>query len=450
MISVDRRALGGEPNPRQMEFFRARARYIAYGGARGGGKSWAVRTKCVMMAVRYPKIQILIMRRTLPELRENHILPLQELLAGVAKYNESKSEFVFPNGSRIRCGYCQAENDVYQYQGQSYDVIALEEATLFTESQFNFIRTCNRPSNAAHPIIEPRMYLTCNPNGVGMAWVKRLFVDREYIGKENPDDYVFIPARVYDNKYLMEADPEYVHNLETLPEHLRRAHLDGDWNVLIGQFFTEFRTDRHVVTPFELPEHWRRFRSMDWGYNDPCCVLWHAVSPDGRVYTYRELYVRQTLARDVADKIVELTGDEHIAYTVVSPDMWQARGQKDIDGENIAEIFLAHGVPCIKADTNRMIGWNLMREYMADAPDGKPRWQIFSGCRNLIRTLPLATFDEHKVEDLSATCEDHALESARYGLMSRPLPAAEPKPKPKRVYSPFDTGRRASGGFFNI
>ena len=292
MISVDRRALGGEPNPRQMEFFRARARYIAYGGARGGGKSWAVRTKCVMMAVRYPKIQILIMRRTLPELRENHILPLQELLAGVAKYNESKSEFVFPNGSRIRCGYCQAENDVYQYQGQSYDVIALEEATLFTESQFNFIRTCNRPSNAAHPIIEPRMYLTCNPNGVGMAWVKRLFVDREYIGKENPDDYVFIPARVYDNKYLMEADPEYVHNLETLPEHLRRAHLDGDWNVLIGQFFTEFRTDRHVVTPFELPEHWRRFRSMDWGYNDPCCVLWHAVSPDGRVYTYRELYVR--------------------------------------------------------------------------------------------------------------------------------------------------------------
>jgi phage terminase large subunit len=444
MIEVN---LGEKPNPRQQEFFLAKNRHIAYGGSRGGGKSWAMRTKFILLAGRYQGLKLLLLRRTLPELRENQIKPMQATLAQICSYNESKHEFVFPNGSVIKGGYCDSESDVYQFQGQEYDVIGLEEATTFTESQMQFITTCNRTTRSD---FKPRMYYTCNPGGVGHAWVKRLFIDREYREGENPGDYYFIPARVYDNPVLMRNNPEYVKTLEALPEHLRRAHLEGDWDVLAGQYFPNYRRDKHTVEPFEIPQSWKRFRSMDWGFNDPCCVLWHACAPDGRVYTYRELYVRQMLARDVAFQVLLLTGQEKVDYTVVSPDMWQKRGQKDIQGESIAEIFTTNGVPVIRADNDRMVGWTVMREYMADAPDGMPYWQIFSTCRNLIRTIPLAVHDEHKVEDISATCEDHALESARYGLMSRPRPAKirpEPKPIP---YSPFETKRRVRSGFFDV
>lgn len=124
--------------------------------------------------------------------------------------------------------------------------------------------------------ISPRMYYTCNPGNVGHAWVKRLFIDRQYQQGENAEDYNFIPAKIYDNRILMNADPNYVKQLLALPEDLRRAHLDGDWDVHAGQYFREFSREKHVVAPFEIPHWWRRFRSMDWGYNDPCCVLWHA------------------------------------------------------------------------------------------------------------------------------------------------------------------------------
>lgn len=439
--------LGETPNPKQIEFFKARARHIAYGGARGGGKSWAMRTKFVMMATKYDGIQILLMRRTLAELRENHIIPLQQLLAGYADYHVTVNEFIFPNGSRIKCGYCQAESDVYQYQGQQYDVIGLEEATLFTEAQRDFIVTCNRPSSRDIQI-RPRMYYTCNPGGVGHAWVKRLFIDREYRNDERPEDYAFIAAKVYDNQVLMRSDPEYIRALKNLPEHLRRAHLDGDWDALAGQYFPEFRREKHVVDPFAIPSEWRRFRSIDWGYNDPCCVLWHAVGPDGRIYTYREMYVRETLARDLAKQIVMLSADENISYTVASPDMWQTRGQRDIEGSNIAEIFQHCGVPILKADTARIVGWQVMRDYMADAPDGMPRWQIFRNCHNLIRTIPIMTHDDKNVEDISGKVEDHALESARYALMSRPSPGIV-REKPKRKeYNPLadDVPRRSYFG----
>ena len=325
--------LEGRPNPRQAEFFASRARHTAYGGARGGGKSWAMRRKFVLLALRYDGLQLLLLRRTLPELYENHVRPLQRELHAVAPYNATQRVFAFPNGSRIRLGYCAEERDVYQYQGQEYDVIGLEEATHFTESQMQFLTTCNRSVRAD---FTPRMYYTCNPGGVGHGWVKRLFLDRAYRSGERPEDYAFIPARVFDNPVLLERNPEYVRTLEALPEPLRRAYLEGDWDVLAGQYFAEFRRDAHVIEPIALPGHWRRFAAMDWGYRDPCAVLWLAVSDGGRVYVYRELYLTRTLSSELARRIREAQGDERIAYTVASPDAWQTRGLQDVAGESIA------------------------------------------------------------------------------------------------------------------
>lgn len=364
-----------------------------------------MRTKFVMLATKYKGLKLLLLRRTLPELRENHLQPLLATLNGVAVYREYDKAFLFPNGSRLKLGYCDSENDIYQYQGQEYDVIGLEEATHFTEAQAQFITTCNRTTRKD---FSPRMYYTCNPGNVGHAWVKRLFIDRDYREGENPDDYAFIQALITDNYVLMQRDPGYLRVLEALPEQQRRAHLYGDWDALEGQFFAEFRRHKHVIEPFEIPAHWRRFRSIDWGYNDPCCVLWHATDEDGHVCTYRELYVRETLAADVAKKIVAMTGDEKIAYTVASPDMWQKRGRRDIDGESIADSFIYNGVPLLQADNSRVIGWQRVREYLADAPDGQPYWQTFDTCKNLIRTLPELIYDTNNPEDVADGIEDHA------------------------------------------
>ncbi len=442
--------LKGVPNPRQREFFASHARHTAYGGARGGGKSWAMRRKFVLLALRYEGLSILLLRRTLPELTENHVRPLLTELSGFVNYNQTQRVFTFPNGSRICLGYCDLEKDVYRYQGQEYDVIGLEEATQFTESQMLYLTTCNR---SVRTDFSPRMYYTCNPGGVGHGWVKRLFIDRRYHNSERAEDYAFIPARVYDNPVLMERNPTYIQTLQNLPPHLRRAYLDGDWDVLAGQYFAEFSRDRHVIAPFAVPKDWRRFAAMDWGYNDPCAVLWFAVDGGGRVYVYRELYERRVLSSDMAKRIAACSADERIAYTVASPDAWQQRGlmqQGDIGGESIAEVFMKGGVPLLKADNARVAGWQRVREYLSDAEDGKPRLLIFSCCQNLIRTLPLLTYDERFSEDVGDRCEDHAPEALRYGLMSRPT-AKSKRPRGRRkAYDPFSAETPRRDGFTGL
>ena len=440
--------LEGFPSERQREFFLSRARHTAYGGARGGGKSWAMRRKFILLALRYPGLNLLLLRRTLPELRENHLIPMQRELYGFAVYNSAERVFRFPNGSRIKLGYCDTMQDVYQYQGQEYAVIGLEEATHFTEEQMRFLTTCNRTTRKD---FSPRMYYTCNPGNVGHAWVKRLFIDRMHAENENPNDYLFIPARIYDNKVLLDADPNYIRQLEALPEELRRAHLDGDWDVHAGQYFREFSRDRHVIEPFEIPSWWRRFRSMDWGYNDPCCVLWHAVDGENRVYTYRELYVRETRAGEVAAMVLELSRGESISYTVASPDMWQKRGAVlsgagGFEGETLAELFTSSGLSLTPADNSRVPGWNRVRDFLAVAPDGRPNWLCFSDCRNLIRQLPALQFDQHNRED-AADGDDHAPEALRYALMSRPHAGKQPIIRKAKAYDPLSLPEPRTSGW---
>lgn len=447
--------LQGVPSEKQAEFFKSKTRHTCYGGARGGGKSWAMRRKSVLLALNYDNLSILILRRTLPELRVNIVEPLMRELYGFADYNVTERVFRFTNGSKIRMGFCDSEADVYQYQGHEYDVICLEEATHFTETQMQFLTTCNRNVRTD---FTPRMYYTCNPGGVGHDWVKRLFIDREYRSGEKPENYTFIPARVYDNVALMATDPDYVSTLEALPEDQRRAYLDGDWDIIEGQFFKEWRREKHVCEPFTIPANWKRFRGMDWGYNDPCCVLWFAVAPDRRIYVYDEYYQAQKNVNEVAALVRRQTGAQKISYTVGSPDMWQHRGMQNltrrgISGESIAESLAISGVPVMPADNSRMVGWQRVREFLADAPDGKPWLQVFSTCTNLIKYMPMMQYDEHDKED-ARDGNDHAPEALRYGLMSRPSPAFAAKQNKRKVIDltdPFaEIPRRKAGGFLGL
>lgn len=421
------------PNLKQSEFFCARGRFIAYGGARGGGKSWAMRMKLVMLALAHPGLNMLLLRRTLGELRENHILPLQKLLYGIALWRESVREFCFPNGSRIRLGYCDTESDVLQYQGQSYEVIGMEEATHFTFFQYQCLTECNRIGGTAHEGFVPRMYLTCNPGGVGHDWVKRLFVDRVYRRGEKAENYLFIPSRVYDNVYLMKHNPEYVENLKSLPEARRKAMLDGDWNSFEGAFFPEFQTEKHVCEPFTIPRTWSCFRALDYGLDMTAC-LWIAVSPEGRLFVYRELYESGLILSEAAKKIIEYSPScENIRYTAASPDLWNRRQDS---GKSGFELLHASGLRgLVPADSRRIPGWRVLREYLKS--DGRDaRLCIFAGCVNLIRSLPRLRFDSIIQEDAASSPHEitHAPEALRYGVMSR-----EPRTRLEKLLPGFES-----------
>ncbi len=415
-----------EPNEKQQQFFTSDARYTAYGGARGGGKSWAMRMKLVLLALEYDGIQILLLRRTLGELRENHLFPLLSLLNGVAKYASTEKEFRFPNGSRIRLGYCDSENDVLQFQGQAYEVIGMEEATHFTERQFSALTECNRYSGSMKQPFRPRMYFTCNPGGVGHDWVKRLFVDCCYRANENPDDYVMIRSLVFDNRFLMERNPEYVQTLQALPEARRRAMLYGDWNSFECASFTEFDYEKHTCEVLDIPKDWLRFRALDYGLDMTAC-LWLAVGSDRTLYVYRELYESDLTLSQAGKRILEQTpACEEMRYTVASPDLWNRRQDS---GKSGFDILSSVGVRrLVRANNARIPGWRVLREYLRTGENGQVRMKILRCCKNLIRTLPLLRFDTNVIEDASDTPHEltHAPEALRYGVMSR-VPTQKPK-----------------------
>lgn len=415
-----------KPYPKQIQFFKSKKRYIGYGGSRGGGKSWAGRTKAWLLALNYEGIQILLLRRTLQELRENHVLPLQRVLRNIAKYNADAKEFLFSNGSRIKLGYCAAESDVLQYQGQAYDVIILEEATQFTEFQFQTFTEINRSSGMMRVKFTPRMYFTCNPGGIGHTWFKRLFIDKQYRGSEQADDYDFIPSTVYENDFLMKNNPEYVRNLENLPEMRKRAMLYGDWDAFEGQYFNEFDRNIHVVEPFQIPEYWKRYFVLDYGL-DMTAAYWIAMNERGKAFVYKELYESDLIISEAAKKIKAMT-NENISTKYAPPDLYNRRQET---GKSVIDIFQDNGLTgFIKSNNDRVQGWYDMKEWLKPYKDEQDimtaNLVIFKNCVNLIRTLPLLQHDPNDPNDTLNEPHEitHAPDAIRGFVCGRPRAAA--------------------------
>ncbi|MBR5615517.1 MAG: phage terminase large subunit, partial [Clostridia bacterium] len=225
------------PSEKQKLFLSARTKHVAFGGARGGGKSFAVRTKAKLLALRYPGIRMAIVRRTYAELTANHIDILRAETTAVARYVDRDKILRYQNGSIIRFLYCACDSDLDRLQGVEFDVIFLDEATQLTELQMRTFSACLRGVNP----FPKRIYYTCNPGGPGHAYIKRLFIDRQFEEGEDPADYTFIRSLVTDNHALMATQPDYIRQLEALPPHLRQAWLWGDWDIFEGQFFDELR-----------------------------------------------------------------------------------------------------------------------------------------------------------------------------------------------------------------
>lgn len=434
----------GKPNEKQKRFLKSKTKHTAFGGARGGGKSWTVRCKSKLLCFRFPGIKVLIVRRTFAELTNNHINPLLKELNGIAKYNKTEKVFTFPNGSTITFGYCNNDKDLLQYQGAEYDVIFLDEATQLQELWMKEIVACLRGVND----FPKRIYYTCNPGGPGHHYIKRLFIDKRYEDGEDPNDYSFIQSLVTDNKALLESQPDYIKQLEALPPKLKEAWLYGRWDIFEGQFFEEFadrpehyrdRQNTHVIDPFEIPDGWTIYRSFDWGYAKPFSCGWWAMDYDGVAYRILELYGCTKTPNEgvkwTSEKVFSeihriesehrwLKGKEIIG--VADPAIWDGE-----TGESIADVAAKHRVWFSKGDNKRIPGWMQVHYRLAFDENGYPMMYIFSNCKAFIRTMPLLQYDEHKVEDLDTSMEDHVADECRYFCMARPIKprmAAQPDP----------------------
>ncbi len=428
MMKTSSLYIKGVPNERQKLFFASRARYTAYGGARGGGKSWALRRKLVGLCLRYPGIRCLLVRRSLGELKSNHIQPMLTEYPGVVQYHEGEKQLRFPNGSTVALGYCASDRDVLRYQGQEYDVIAIDEATQLSEYQFSIFKACLRGVGD----VPRRMYLTCNPGGVGHGWVRRLFVDRVYRPDERPEDYCFIPAQVYDNPVLMKADPDYVRQLESLPKKMKDAWLLGRWDVFEGQFFPEFQQEKHVCSPDEIPEPLRYFAAMDYGF-DMLAALLLGVDRNGELFVLREVCVSELTLRRAAAEVASMCRGYRVEYVIASPDLWNRRQDTGKSGFEIMQAM--EGMPpMIAADNRRVPGWRILREYLSPAP-GSPGLHVCAGCQTLIRSLPALLCDALRPEDASDSPHEvtHAPEALRYAVMSR-TQAARSTDEPDRHF----------------
>lgn len=445
----------GRAQPKQTLFLKDKHRHIAYGGARGGGKSWAVRTKSKLLAFRYPGIKILIVRKTYKELQNNHIEQLTAELAGFAKYNRSDKMFRFPNGSTISFGYCANEGDLGQYQGAEYDVVFIDEAGQLQESWIRKINLCVRGTNG----FPKRTYYTLNPGGPGHAYFKRVFVDRNFNPDEDTDDYFFIQAKVEDNKALMDTQPDYLRELENLPPTLRAAWKDGRWDVYEGQFFEDFRDvpehykDRrwtHVIEPFEIPDGWTICRSYDFGYGKPFSCAWWAVDYDGTIYRIMELYgctrtpnegVKWTPDKQFEE--IHKTEMQHpwlkgkTIIGVADPAIWDASR-----GESVADTAARYGVFFTPGDNERIAGWMQCHYRLQFDEDGYPRMYVFNTCRAFIRTIPTLIYDEHRAEDLDTKMEDHVADEWRYFCMSRPIKPIRAVKEQRILFDPLDMMKR--------
>lgn len=442
------------PQPKQAVFMSRPEYEVLYGGAAGGGKSDALLAEALRQ-VHIRNYRGIIFRDTVPQLEAliDRARILYKAAYPKARYNANEKVWRFPSGAQIFFGYMQRDADRFNYQGKSYDFIGMDELTHFTYVQYSYIRSRNRPTG---PGTRVYMRYTCNPDGKGMGWVKERFVTpappltpiRESVKVREPNgkmiemyrDRIFVPSTVFDNKALLENDPEYLATLASLPEAERNALLYGSWDSFNGQVFTEWRNDpehykdgfwTHVIEPFDIPLDWKIVRGFDFGYAKPFSVAWYAVDHKGKVYRIKEYYGctgepnrgLELNPYEIAKNIHEFeTTDEVLKGRridgIADPSIWD-----ESRGESIARMMerspnFIHWRP---GDNTRLPGKMQFHYRLAFDDNGECMFQVFNTCKEFIRTFPMLIYSERHPEDIDTDMEDHIYDECRYVLMDRPI-----------------------------
>ncbi len=423
MSSSKRETIELSITEKQCEFIESEATETLFGGAAGGGKSYAQVIDAFLFALRYPGSKQIIFRKTYPELERSILRTMLEIYpAKKYVYNKKDHTFRFFNGSLIDCGYLQLEDDVRKYQSAEYDVIRFDELTHFSEFQYVYMLSRLRGANG-YP---KYMKSSTNPTGAGRVWVKERFVDlgswntlhRVTVatgrdGKPVTATRIFIPSKVYDNRFLMEKDPEYITRLENLPKGEREGLLNGEWDYFDGQYFDEFRRELHTCKPFDIPREWRRYIAFDYGLDMLACY-WFAVDSLRNVYVYRELCKSNLPIGVAAKEILSYTPEgEKIHLVLAPPDLW-SRSQET--GRSRALIFEENGLTLTKSNNDREAGWLAIKELLTPGANGEARLHIFTTCPILIKNIPELQRDpRHPTDTLNEPHEiTHSPDALRY------------------------------------
>ncbi len=405
----------------QTDFLAADEKDVLYGGAAGGGKSYAMLVDPLRYAHKKAH-RALILRRSMPELREM-IDKSRELYPQAfpgAKFREVEKLWNFPSGAKIEFGFLERDADVYRYQGQAYSWIGFDEIThLPTEFSWNYLASRLRTTD---PEIKTYLRCTANPGGVGSSWVKKRYIEPEESNKSfvGTDGLTrkFIPAKLADNPYLSE-DGVYEQMLNSLPPIQRRQLLEGNWDVAEGAAFVEFDPDAHIITPFEIPLSWERVKGIDYGYASESCCLWGTIDMnDGTLIIYRELYKKGLTGEELGSIITDMEMvDPFSVNGVLDTAAWARTGTT---GPTVGEALLRAGHKLRRADKNRVQGKIQIHEYLKVRESGRPKLQIFNTCPNLIRELQSIPLSKTNPEDVDTHASDHAYDALRYMIMSRP------------------------------
>lgn len=441
------------PGP-QTEVLKREEYEILFGGARGGGKTDAG-IAWLLRHIDNPKYRALIIRKNAQDLSDWVDRAREMYYPTGATFAYKPAQITFPSGAVFRTGHLKDENAYGKYIGHEYQRMVIEELTQIpNELQYlKLLSSCRSTVKG----INSQIFCTSNPGDIGHAWVKKRFImpmlpNNPFKDPISERERVYVPSRVTDNLTLMKMDPSYIKYLESLPDTQRKAWLDGNWDIVAGQVFTEWDRMKHVVEPFEIPGDWRRWISIDWGVNAPSSVGWYTQGNDKRTFLYRELYMNGTdfhksfgvpltpsrLARVILG-ITERKKEEY-QYCVADPSLWNkslsGRGGTGVEGmgESIAETMMKVGLRLIKGDNDRLNGLGRYREVLSIAPDGKPWYQVFSNCVATIEEIPSLPYDLKKLDDVDTDANDHCYDRDRYFFMSRPSnPAIVKRKKLSRI-----------------
>jgi phage terminase large subunit len=418
-------------------FWRARKRYRVLKGGRASKKSTTASLWFIYNIMKYPLANVLVVRKTFNTHKDSTYAQLKWAarrldVSHLWKFTLSPLEAIYrPTGQKI---LFRGFDDPLKLTSMTVDIgvlcwVWIEEAyEIDDEEEFNTLDESIRGEMPEG--YWKQLTLTFNP------WIMTHWTKTRFFDNDDPDAFT-LTTTYKCNEWLDDADRRKIEDLEIAnPDRFKVVGL-GEYGLPGGQYYDEWRRDIHVFNPAKLilPPWWKRFRSLDYGLDCTACYWW-AVSTDRRLFIYRELYRLNLTLSQAAAAINDLTGpDEHISYTVASPDLWNRRQDSGVPGEETMRKAGLSGL--VRADDSRVNGWRQLREYLTpyDDPESGAKTAnllVGSNCIHLIRTLPALVHDDHDVEDVSDKCEDHGPESVRYGVMSRPPASVEPAEQQRR------------------
>lgn len=408
---------------KQLEASRAADthKYTLFGGAAGPGKSYWLRWYMIGLLIRWYKRTGLVGIRTglfcedYPSLTDRHISKLQyELPREIGQVRNSKTDgFAVILSKGLGAGVIALRNldDTSKYLSSEFAAIGIDELTQNDKKVFDMLRLRNRWTG----IEDTRMMMATNPGGRGHQWVKDIWMDKLFDPNEQEkEQFCYVRALPKDNPYLADS---YMTALQSLPEKMRKAYMEGNWDIFEGQFFSEWRDEVHTCEPFEVPESWKRIRVIDHGRAKPTCCLWGAIDHDGNLWWYREYYMAgqdaDLNAQEIAKRSLKKDGTPEVyRFTLLDAACYAKTG----NGETIAEIYERNGVYAMPSVKNREAGWSLFHEYLRHSDDSQPKMRFFKNCVASRRTIPTLLHDENHPEDLDTHGEDHAADCVSYAL----------------------------------